>query len=595
MSLVSHALSPLLETRATPVMAPDQHGDYQAALPTEHDGQSNPNNGMTAPRSLDGYLQHAYDSTASSSASSSLTVDSVLHQIKHQWRYMIIITALGISSAADAAEMFTIGYVLGDPGFQQEILQGDLATGGALVAGILNIGMIIGGLSAGSSEGRLGRKYILLVGLLITSLAGFGCAAVPNVGLFALCRFLAGMGIGPVLASTAPLATELSPPKERGFVVSVANSFWTVGLIANGIWAYIVFEWLQLSWRIFVIICTVPSVLGCILIWWLVPESPRHLALQGQYDRAARNANKIALSLGYRGTLIQDTEIEHHFTDAGRRPSQIINGSLPPTFQGKLREGSEKIKRVLEKDLRKPTLTIMTLWIAASMGGSIGQWLVAIFRKLQVENLYAHFILLNCACIPGNIASAVLTDRIGRNRFFTFAMLLASVALFGTAAVVFTAGADDLASQTGRIIVCTSFFYASMTGLYTCLYVMASELFPTNVRSTGVALCSTFGRLAGVLCMYLNGALIEKPATLLAVGGAFLVVGSIISVVVPPNEMKQQPVLDHEDSALSFEDEFSTEQQHSSSVPMHQKMIMGRDSNQVPRERRTSELKYLAG
>ena len=564
-------------------MAPDQHGDYQAALPTEHDEQSNPNNGMAAPRSLDGYLQHAYDSTAASSSSAS----STMQQIKHQWRYMLIITALGISSAADAAEMFTIGYVLGDPGFQQEILQGNLATGGALVAGILNVGLIIGGLGAGSSEGRLGRKYILLVGLLITSLAGFGCAAVPNVGLFALCRFLAGMGIGPVLASTAPLATELSPPKERGFVVSVANSFWTVGLIANGIWAYIVFEWLQLSWRIFVAICTFPSVIGGILIWWLVPESPRHLALQGQYDRAARSANKIALALGYRGALIQDTEIEHHFTDAGRRPSQIINGSLPPTFQGKLREGSEKIKRVLEKDLRKPTLTIMTLWI--------GQWLVTIFRKLQVENLYAHFILLNCACIPGNIASAVLTDRIGRNRFFTFAMLIASVALFGTAAVVFTAGGDDLASQTGRIILCTSFFYASMTGLYTCLYVMASELFPTNVRSTGVALCSTFGRIAGVLCMYLNGALIETPATLLAVGGAFLVVGSIISVVLPPNEMAKLPVLDHEDSVLSFEDEFNTEQQHRSSVSMHQDMVMGRNTNQVPRERRTSELKYLAG
>ena len=119
--------------------------------------------------------------------------------------------------------------MLGDPGFQQEILKGDLATGGALVAGILNIGLILGGLSAGSSEGRLGRRYIMLIGLLITSVAGFGCAVVPNVGLFALCRFAAGIGIGPVLASTAPLATELSPPKERGFVVSVANSFCGAG------------------------------------------------------------------------------------------------------------------------------------------------------------------------------------------------------------------------------------------------------------------------------------------------------------------------------------------------------------------------------
>ena len=129
-------------------MAPDQHGDYQAALPTERAVEGPTSSGGSPPRSLDEYLQTAYDSTASSSAyghdafRQKSKISSIVHQIKHQWRYMLIITALGISSAADAAEMFTIGYVLGDPGFQQEILKGDLATGGALVAGILNIGLI---------------------------------------------------------------------------------------------------------------------------------------------------------------------------------------------------------------------------------------------------------------------------------------------------------------------------------------------------------------------------------------------------------------------------------------------------------------------
>ena len=130
------------------------------------------------------------------------------------------------------------------------------------------------------------------------------------------------------------------------------------------------------------------------------------------------------------------------------------------------------------------------------------------------------------------------------------------------------------------------------------LYVMAAELFPTNVRSTGVALCSTFGRIASVLCMYLNGALIETPATLLAVGGAVLLVGSIVSIIIPPNEMMQRPVLDHEDSALSFEDEFNAEQQ-APSLSLHQNVSVGTSSNQGARsrsrERRASELKYLAG
>lgn len=615
MALISHALSPLKLSMTDNYQAANSDDDATATI------------GDSAYRSLDDYLQTAYDSSSARSSStaqfdqsSPLTSSSALKQIRSQWKYMLIITALGISSAADAAEMFTIGYVLGDPGFQevgqrdvllfrcyhktvltfissclpvfafhatmQEILRGDLATGGALVAGILNVGLIFGGISAGSSEGRLGRRYIMLGGLLLTSVAGFGCAVVPNVALFALCRFAAGMGIGPVLASTAPLATELSPPKERGFVVSVANSFWTVGLIANAIWAYIVFGWLALSWRVFVIICTLPSVIGCILIWWLVPESPRFLAVQGQYDRAARSANRVALSMGYRGVLLQDTEIEHHFT-SGRRPSQIIRH--PISLKEKFQQGMDKIRQVTNKELRRPTLIIMTLWIAASTGGSIGQWLVAIFRKIGVQNLYLNFIFLNCACIPGNIASAVLTDRIGRNKFFTSAMMLSSLALFGTAGVVLSAG-DDLAARTGGIVLCTAIFYASMTGLYTCLYVMAAELFPTNVRSTGVALCSTFGRIASVLAMYLNGALVDTPAMLLAVGGTVLMVGSITSLVFPPNEMKLKPVMDHE--GTSDDDEFEDEQQPS--IALEQQNVAAASDDNI-RGRRSSELKYLAG
>ena len=339
------------------------------------------------------------------------------------------------------------------------------------------------------------------------------------------------------------------------------------------------------------LICTMPSVIGAVLIWWLVPESPRFLALQGQYDRAARSVNRVALSMGHRGALLTDTEIEHHFTvgnaDGSRRPSQII---LPPpaNLREKLQQGMDKIRQVTKKDLRKPTLTIMTLWIAASMGGSIGQWLVTIFHRIEINNLYLNFILLNCACIPGNVASAVFTDRIGRNKFFTSAMLLSSLALFGTAAVVWSAG-DNLATRTTGIIFCTSIFYASMTGLYTCLYVMASELFPTNVRSTGVALCSTFGRITSVLAMYINGALVDTPAVLLSVGGVVLLIGAISSLLFPPNEMKLKPVEDYN------EDEFEDEQQPSIALESVAETNTSTSPGACIRGRRASELKYFAG
>lgn len=576
---------------------------------------------LPLPRSLDAFLQEAYDSTVASapgrrprpggwsdqhSASAFAPLPPWLgrwlRQARQQWRYALMVCALGLSSAADASEMFTTGYLLGNPSFQRTVLGGDLAGRGAVVAGILNLGLIVGGLAAGSVEGRRGRRSLLLVGLLLTAAAGFASAAVPGGGagagaapaaLFALCRFAAGLGIGPVLASTCPLATEISPPRERGLVVSVANSFWTVGLIANSMWAYFLFgkrdaggggsrsssdygtdeyeyeyEYDNSSWRTFLAVCTLPSVAGGVLVWALVPESPRYLALRGRYDLAARSANRVAMAMGYRGRLLDEAEVGHHFgwsssasaSGAAHGSSARADGSPMPPPGG----GMRQIRLVFGRDLRRPTLTVMVLWIAASVGGSLGQWLVTIFRSLGLNNIYLNFILLNFACIPGNVASALFTDRVGRNLFLTAAMLLSAVALFGNAWVVLGgitktgnqnndnnddgSSVTNISGLTGRIMAWTALFYGSMTAIYTVLYVMAAELFPTTVRSTGVAVCSTFGRIAGILAMFLNGALVDRPVTLLSVGGTVLLFGSALALVCPPREMKLRPVLDRADS-----------------------------------------------
>ena len=495
-------------------------------------------------------------------------------------------------------------YVLGDPTFQTNILGGDLKRGGAWISGILSLGLIVGGLAAGSSEGRAGRKYIMLLGLCVTSLAGLACAVVPNLIWMIFFRFVAGLGIGPILAATSPLATELSPPQERGFIVSVANSFWTVGLIFNAIWAYIVFGYFESSWRIYMVISTLPSILGFVLILFLVPESPRFLALQGRYEHAAVSANQVASAFGYCGPMLQANEIEYHYADMNisNNNNNYGNNDLDHqyTLRDKIRHGIHQIRLVYKKDKWRSILIVQILWVAASVGGSIGQWINVIFHKIQLQNIYLCFIFLNCTCIPGNIASAMLTDRIGRTKFFSGSMFLAGTALLAVACIVGSSSSvgkvsggssasstttnDNaaLGNRTRSILFCTSFFYASMTGLYTCLYVMAAELFPTHVRSTGVAICSTFGRIASVLAMFMNGALVETPAVLLFVGATVLLSGCFLSIVVPPNEMKLKPVADRGyDSDNDEEVEVDGE-----ALPM---------ASQVEYQRRTSELKYFAG
>lgn len=55
--------------------------------------------------------------------------------------------------------------------------------------------------------------------------------------------------------------------------------------------------------------------------------------------------------------------------------------------------------------------------------------------------------------------------------------------------------------------LCGKFFTAYILG---CVYSYTSELFPTNSRSAAVGLCSTFGRIGGILAPIVANLVIEK-------------------------------------------------------------------------------------
>lgn len=495
------------------------------------------------PRSIDDFLQTAYDGDDAFTPSNPST-STAWDLIVRRRRYALIILSLGLASAADAAELFSMGYVLGDADFRRDILHGDLAGSGALVAGILTLGLIVGGLGTAAVEHRFGRKTILTAGLAVSVVFGLACAATTTAAAFAACRLGGGVGIGAVLASQPALATELSPPRERGLIVSVANGCWTVGTILNAIWALVIFGILGWSWRVYLVVSALPGVISLVLIMFLVPDSPRYNALYGDCEGAARCANRTALAMGYRGAPLGADEVA---TTYGRTCCRAYGQSASTS----LRRGWESIQTIYKKDLRRPTIIIQVLWVSASIGAALAYWINTLFQNLHLSNVYASFVLLNCAAIPGNLASALLTDRVGRNAFFAASMLLSGLALFTVAAVVST-GSDtdstDLSSRTVPIVLATSFYYASLTAVYTVLYVMVSELFPTAVRSTGIAVCATFGRIASFAAQFVNGALIDRPAALLSVGASVMFAGGILSMCFPPTEMSRRPVLDIHDN-----------------------------------------------
>jgi hypothetical protein len=113
--------------------------------------------------------------------------------------------------------------------------------------------------------------------------------AAQNVGMFIGCRFLIGVGLSWATMAAPVLITELAFPTHRAPMTGLYNSSWYLGSIVAAWVTYGTFRidstW---SWRIPSVLQGIPSALQLVLVFLVVPESPRWLIANGREEEALR-------------------------------------------------------------------------------------------------------------------------------------------------------------------------------------------------------------------------------------------------------------------------------------------------------------------
>ena len=125
---------------------------------------------------------------------------------------------------------------------------------------ILNMqmgGMLIGGLIFGIWGDKKGRLSVLFSSIFLYSAANFANAFVTSVHMYAILRFLAGVGLAGELGAAVTLVSETMTKETRGYGTAMVA---TIG-VAGAILAAIVGE--EFSWQMAYII---GGVLGVILL-----------------------------------------------------------------------------------------------------------------------------------------------------------------------------------------------------------------------------------------------------------------------------------------------------------------------------------------
>jgi putative MFS transporter len=107
------------------------------------------------------------------------------------------------------------------------------------------IGMLLGGVCWGVLADKKGRLSVLFGSIILYSAANFLTAYVHTVDQYALCRFVAGLGLAGELGAGITLVSELLPKEKRGIGTSLVAGIGLLGAVG----AYFTYK-LTNDWRL---------------------------------------------------------------------------------------------------------------------------------------------------------------------------------------------------------------------------------------------------------------------------------------------------------------------------------------------------------
>jgi AAHS family 4-hydroxybenzoate transporter-like MFS transporter len=130
----------------------------------------------------------------------------------------------------DGYDLFIVSFVA--PLIAKDLHLNFSNLGNVFAAGLA--GSMVGGMLFGPVADRAGRRPVLLVSLTVVGLATLLCSQSQSFGAFAALRFVAGAGLGGLLAAIVPLMAEHFPPQQRSAAVTWMFIGYPLGAVVGG-------------------------------------------------------------------------------------------------------------------------------------------------------------------------------------------------------------------------------------------------------------------------------------------------------------------------------------------------------------------------
>ena len=379
------------------------------------------------------------------------------------------------------------------------------------------VGYVLGALALSPLADRFGRRDMMLATMVMTGLGSLFTAFAGDYTNFVLARAFTGIGIGAELALVNIYVNEIAPAAGRVrytsliFIISSVGSSLGVclGLYLTtpatpfpfGLPFAVASPSFIIGWRIMYFIGASLAVVGLLLRFFGLPESPRWLVSQGRLsaaDRVVSDMEKKAL-----------TRVPYLPPPA---PSLPVLARARGTGYREIFGNALYFKR---------TILLLVIWLLGYI--TVYSYIAGFTVLLSALGYPASEAgLLSSLSIFGGLACGFIGylwgEKLERKRWLPIAAILS---LLGGIVIALSEGNFGVTLLGSLVLTLGSYLWLPIT------YTWTTENYPTRARASGFALVDGIGHVGGGIGIVYVVSLVYRLGPL----GTFLLVGSFLLIV----------------------------------------------------------------